>query len=79
MTSEALQSNYEAASFAPEGTRKVFGMKIVCHQHNDIKQKIIDKSTNLDSQTKKLRLALAPEQNIKIESLTNIKFRYQEV
>ena len=50
-----------------------------CHQHNDIKQKIIDKSTNLDSQTKKLRLALAPEQNIKIESLTNIKFRYQEV
>ena len=78
MTSKALQSNYETASFAPEGTRKVFGIKI-CHQHNDIKQKIIDKSTNLDSQTKKLRLALAPEQNMKIESLTNIKFRYQEV
>ena len=29
-----------------------------CHQHNQIEQKVIDNSTNLDSQTKKLKLPL---------------------
>ena len=44
-------------------------MKTFCHRHNEIEHKIIDKSTNLNSQTKKLRLPLAPEHNIKIELL----------
>ena len=72
VTSEGLESNYDAASFTPEETRKVFVMKSFCHQHNEIEQKIIDKSTNLDSQTKKLRLALAPEQSMKIESSSKL-------
>ena len=72
MTSEGLQSNYDGSSFTPVETRKVFGMQFFCHQHNEIEQRIIDKSTNLDYQTKKLRLPLALEQNMKTESLPKL-------
>ena len=79
VTSEGLQSNYDGSSFTPVETRKVFGMTFFCHRHNEIEQRIIDKSTNLDYQTKKLRLPLAPEINIKVESLPKLNFLYQEV
>ena len=69
VTSEGLQSNYDASSSTPKVTRKVFSMQFFCHRHNEIEHKIIDKSTNLNSQTKKLRLPLAPEQNMKFELL----------
>ena len=72
VTSDGLQSNYDTVSFTPEETRKVFGMKMYWYQHNEIEQKIIDTSTNLDSQTKKFRLALAPEQKMKIESFPKL-------
>ena len=72
MTSEGLQLNYDAASF----TSKKTGRHLVWHNCviNTLrlnKQKI-DKSTNLDFQIKKLRLALATEQNIKIEVLPKL-------